>query len=286
MVGGQNWRERWRLGRRTETSGGKVAYEVFGEGPPLILVHGTPSRSYLWRNVAPALAEKFRVYVYDLLGFGESERREGQDVSIAAQGRALAELVEAWGLEEPAVAGHDIGGGIALRAHLVEGVSFDRIALLDAVALTPWGTPALRHVKEYLNAYRTMPLKVFESYVASRLREATNRSIEEEAFESYLSQWRGSEGRTAYLRKDAALEERDTEELEALLSSIGAPILVVWGEEDAWLDPSQATTLTEKIPNAELKLVASAGHFVMEDAPEEVAEILASFFAASQEMAP
>ena len=232
MVGGQNWRERWWLGRRTETSGGEVAYEVFGEGPPLILVHGTPSRSYLWRNVAPTLAERFRVYVYDLLGFGESERREGQDVSIAAQGRALAELVEAWGLEEPAVAGHDIGGGIALRAHLVEGVSFDRIALLDAVVLTSWGTPALRHVKEYLDAYRTMPLNVFEDYVAVRLREATNRPIEEEAFEAYLSQWRGPEGQTAYLRKDAALEERDTEELEALLGSIGTPILVVWGEED------------------------------------------------------
>jgi pimeloyl-ACP methyl ester carboxylesterase len=286
MVGGQNWRERWRLGRRTETSGGEVSYEVFGEGPPLILVHGTPSRSYLWRNVAPTLAERFRVYVYDLLGFGESEKREGQDVSIAAQGRALAELVEAWGLEEPAVAGHDTGGGIALRAHLVESVSFDRIALLDAVVLTPWGTPALRHVKEYLDAYRTMPLNVFEDYVAVRLREATNRPIEEEAFEAYLSQWRGPEGQTAYLRKDAALEERDTEELEALLGSIGTPILVVWGEEDEWLDSSQATTLAEKISDAELKLVAGAGHFVMEDAPEEVAEILASFFAASRETAP
>jgi pimeloyl-ACP methyl ester carboxylesterase len=278
MVGGQNWG--WRLGRRTETSGGEVAYEVFGEGTPLILVHGTPSRSYLWQNVAPALAERFRVYVYDLLGFGESERHEGQDVSIAAQGRALAELVE------PAVAGHDIGGGIAHRAHLVEGVSFDRIALLDAVVLTPWGTPALRHVKEYLDAYRTMPLNVFEDYVAVRLREATNRPIEEEAFEAYLSQWRGPEGQTAYLRKDAALEERDTEGLEALLGSIGTPILVVWGEEDEWLDPSQATTLAEKIPNAELKLVAGAGHFVMEDASEEVVETLASFFAASRETAP
>jgi pimeloyl-ACP methyl ester carboxylesterase len=103
------------------------------------------------------------------------------------------------------------------------------------------------------------------------LREATNRLIEEEAFEAYLSQWRGPEGQIAYLRKDAALEERDTEELEALLGSIGAPILVVWGKEDAWLDPSQATTLAEKISDAELKLVASAGHFVMEDALEEVA---------------
>lgn len=112
----------WKLGKRARTDGGEVAYGVFGGGPPVVLVHGTPSRSFLWRGVVGKLAGRHAVYVYDLPGFGESERCEGQDVSIAAQGRVLAELVEAWGLEEPAVAGHDIGGGIVLRAHLLEGV--------------------------------------------------------------------------------------------------------------------------------------------------------------------
>ncbi len=97
MAEGRGLEGRWRLGRRMETSGGEVAYEVFGEGPAVVLVHGTPSRSYMWRDVVPALTDRFSVYVYDLLGFGESERGEGVDVSIAAQGRALAELVEVWG---------------------------------------------------------------------------------------------------------------------------------------------------------------------------------------------
>jgi len=52
----------------------------------------------------------------------------------------------------------------------------------------------------------------------------------------------------------------------------------VWGEEDGWLDPSQATILAEKIPTAEMHLVPNAGHFVMEDAPGEVAEVLVGFF--------
>ena len=259
-----------------------MAYEVFGEGPPVVLVHGTPSRSYIWREVVPALADRFCVYVYDLLGFGESERGEGVDVSIAAQGRALAELVEAWGLEEPQVAGHDIGAAIVLRAHLVEDTPFERIALLDALVLTPWGTPALRHVKEHLGAYRAMPLGVFEAYVGARLREATSRPMNEVAFEAYLSQWRGSEGQAAYLRKDEALIERDTAEVEPLLGSIGVPVRILWGEQDAWVEPPQATILAETIPGAEAKFVAGAGHFVMEDAPQEVAEALAEFFAAPQ----
>ncbi|MDP9424592.1 MAG: hypothetical protein M3P37_00795, partial [Actinomycetota bacterium] len=63
MGWGQGSEVRWRLGRRVETSGGEVAYEVFGEGPPVVLVHGTPSRSYIWREVVPALADRFSVYV-------------------------------------------------------------------------------------------------------------------------------------------------------------------------------------------------------------------------------
>jgi pimeloyl-ACP methyl ester carboxylesterase len=118
----------WRLSRRRErVLSGEVAYEVFGEdGPPVVLVHGTPSCSYIWRRIVPALEGRYQVYVYDLLGFGGSQRGEGLDVSIAAQGRTLAELVEAWG-EEPTVVGHDIGGGVAFRAHLLEGVTFSRI---------------------------------------------------------------------------------------------------------------------------------------------------------------
>ncbi len=269
----------WRLGGRVRTGCGEVAYGVYGEGSPVVLVHGTPSRSRIWRGVVPRLAERHAVYVYDLPGFGGSERYERQDVSIAAQGRVLAELVEAWGLEGPAVAGHDIGGGIVLRAHLLEGVPFRKISLLDAVVLTPWGTPALGHVKEHLGAYRTMPTGVFEAYVAARLRETTNRPMDEGAFEAYLSQWRGPEGQAAYLRKGVALLERDTAEVERLLGSVRAPVEVVWGGEDGWLDPSQAETLVERIPGSRLRLVPGAGHFVMEDAPEKVADILAEFFA-------
>jgi pimeloyl-ACP methyl ester carboxylesterase len=146
----------WRLGQRQRTSVGEVAYEVFGRGSPVILVHGTPMRSYLWRKVMPALAENHSVYVYDLLGYGESEKTEGQDVSIPAQACVLRELVEAWGLEEPAVAGHDIGGGIVLRSHLLEEVPFGRIAVLDAVVLTPWLSRPMSttwHIREYSEAY-------------------------------------------------------------------------------------------------------------------------------------
>ncbi|HWS80894.1 MAG TPA: alpha/beta hydrolase, partial [Rubrobacter sp.] len=61
------------------------------------------------------------------------------------------------------------------------------------------------------------------------------------------------------------------------------PVLVVWGEKDGWLDPSQAPRLQEQIPGSELELIVGAGHFVMEDAPVEVSRILCAFFAEDAE---
>jgi pimeloyl-ACP methyl ester carboxylesterase len=270
--------ETWNLRRRIALPQGEIAYDVLGYGPPLILVHGTPSRSYIWRNIALRLADRFTVYVFDLLGFGQSERREDLNVSIANQSRLLAELVEAWELEAPSVAGHDIGGAIALRAHLLEGVPFGCMALVDSVALRPWITPTTRHVKAHLDVYGTMPASVFEAIVASHLRTATHKPMDEHAFATYLEGWRGEYGQRLYLQKDAQLDESDTAEFEVLLPSIGVPVRIIWGEQDAWLDPALAERLHELIPGSDLLVLPDTGHFAMEDSPREVAAALFAFF--------
>jgi pimeloyl-ACP methyl ester carboxylesterase len=93
---------------------------MFGEGPPLVPTHGTPSRSLVWRQIAPALADSHTVYVLDLLGFGASERHVDQDVSLIAHAEVLADLIERWGIDRPALIGHNIGGAVVSRAHLLE----------------------------------------------------------------------------------------------------------------------------------------------------------------------
>jgi len=268
----------WNLRRRLTLSGGEIAYDVLGYGQPLILVHGTPTRSYIWRDVAMRLADRYTVYVFDLLGFGQSERREGLDVSISAQSRLLVELIEAWELEAPSIAGHDIGGAIALRTHLLEHVPFGCIALIDSVVLRPWITPTTRHVKAHLEVYGTMPVRAFEAIVASHLRTATHRPFDEHAFATYLEGWKGEFGQKLYLQKDAQLDEQDTAELEPLLKSISVPVRIVWGERDAWLAPALAERLHETIPNSDLVLLPETGHLAMEDSPKEVAEALFDFF--------
>jgi pimeloyl-ACP methyl ester carboxylesterase len=270
--------QEWNLRRRVTLSAGEVAYDVLGFGPPLILVHGTPTNSHIWRNIALRLADRFSVYAFDLLGFGQSARRVGQDVSIPAQARLLAELVEALGLEAPSVAAHDIGGAITLHAHLLEGVPFRCIALIDCVVLRPWITPPTRHVKAHLDTYETMPTAVFEAIIAAHLRTATYHPVDDAVFAAYFDQWKGELGQRLYLQKDAQLDEDHTAELEHLLPSVAVPVSIIWGEHDAWLPPTTAGRLHELIPASELALIPETGHFAMEDSPDEVATILFDFF--------
>lgn len=261
-----------------ELSRGTIAYDVHGEGPPVVLVHGTPTSSYLWRNIVPVLSKAFTVYVYDLLGYGRSAAPLSADVSMAAQSALLAELLDHWGLQAPGIAGHDIGAGIVLRAHLLERRSFSSIALLDGVVFAPWITPTTRHIQANLDAYRTMPGHIYRQIVATHLRSAVRETLHEDVISAYLEQWTSEAGQAAYLRKVSLFDESQTVEIEARLGEVRVPVQIVWGEQDRWLSVDQAVRLAREIPDARLHVVPDAGHFIMEDAPDRVAEILHHFF--------
>jgi pimeloyl-ACP methyl ester carboxylesterase len=147
----------WLLGQSYSFQGQAVRYAVFGEGPPIVLVHGTPFSSYVWHRIAQYLAERRRVFVFDLLGYGQSEKREGQDVSLGVQNLLLAELLGHWQLDRPDVVAHDFGGTTALRAHLLNRCDFQSLVLIDPVALAPWGIGFDRHVRQHEAAFRDMP---------------------------------------------------------------------------------------------------------------------------------
>jgi pimeloyl-ACP methyl ester carboxylesterase len=82
----------WTLGEAFQAPGGTVRWAVLGSGDPIVLVHGTPYSSFLWRDIAPALALTRKVFVFDHLGFGQSEQRDGQDLSLTAQARNFTQL--------------------------------------------------------------------------------------------------------------------------------------------------------------------------------------------------
>ncbi|MBA3982074.1 MAG: alpha/beta hydrolase [Acidimicrobiia bacterium] len=267
----------WPLRQQAQTRFGEIAYDVRGQGSPVVLVHGTPSRSEIWRRIAPVLSERRTVFAFDLLGFGESERHVEQDVSIRRHAEVLAELLGQWELAAPAVVAHDIGGAVVLRAHINGGVPMSRLALIDAVALRPWITPTTREMQRNLGRYEPLPNAKLAAEIESHLVGATHRPLDPETFDVLFGQWEGAEGQALYLRNVAQLDERDTADFEPHLSTMSTPTRLIWGEHDAWLDPSISTKLAELLPRADVVQIPDAGHFCMEDDPAAVAEALREF---------
>jgi pimeloyl-ACP methyl ester carboxylesterase len=275
----------WELGRTFESDSGIVRWEALG-GPddvPLVLLHGTPFSSYVWRAIAAAIAPRHRVYVWDMPGYGASEMRDGQDVSLAAQGRVLCELLDAWGLEEPAIVGHDIGGGIVLRAALVHERRFAAIALLDPVALAPWGSPFYRLVREHTGVFGALPGPIHAGLVDAYVRTALTELPAPGVLDALAEPWRSPVGQAALYRQMAQGDERDTEEFRDRLGSLDRPVLIVWGEADPWIPVERGRELAALIPGAELHTIAGAGHLVQEDAPGAVLERLFVFLAGADD---
>lgn len=268
----------WALSDRVALPTGTIAVDVLGAdrpGTPVVLTHGTPSWSYLWRHVAPALAHERPVYLWDLPTYGDSTGAPGGEVpSVAGHARTLAALVEHWGLQAPVLLGHDIGAGTVLRAHLVHGAPVSALVLVDAAVLPPWVTGATQHVRQHLDTYREMPTHLFGAMVATHLRTAVASTLPDEVEHAYLDRFTGPDGQRRYLDQVAGFSEDDTRDVVARLGEIGVPTDVVWGAEDAWLPLSAATALRDAVPGARLHTVPAAGHFLPEDAPETFVEIV------------
>jgi pimeloyl-ACP methyl ester carboxylesterase len=267
----------WELRETFEYERDVVAHDVFGDGRPVVLVHGTRFSSYVWRRIAPELAENYRVHVFDLLGYGASDKRDGQYVSHHAQGKLLAGLLDHWGLESPMIVGHDFGGAITMRTHLLEGCDFERIVLVDTVSATPWSSPFYRLVQDYPGVFRQIPAYMHRAMVAAYIRDATYRPMTDKEMGPYLAPWLGKEGQDAFYRQIVQNDQRDTAESEPLYRRVERPVFILWGEEDRWLPLGVGEKLNSSIPGSRLETIPECSHLAQEDAPEAVLAHLNAF---------
>jgi pimeloyl-ACP methyl ester carboxylesterase len=274
--------DRWSLPDVFDFEGQSVRYGVLGEGPPLVLVHGTPFSSVVWRGIAPHLARRRRVYYFDLLGYGRSEMRDGQDVSLGVQNRLFAALLDHWGLQQPDVVAHDFGGATVLRAMLLNTRAYRTLSLIDPVALAPWGSPFVRHVRQYEAAFAGLPATIHAAILPAYIGGAVHRPLSDEAARLYLEPWSSAAGQAAFYRQIAQMDQRYTDEIERRYGEIACPTLILWGEQDAWIPIARGRELASRIPGAIFRPVPDAGHLVQEDAPEAILAALLEFLTAAR----
>ncbi|MEV1077148.1 alpha/beta hydrolase [Streptomyces sp. NPDC050211] len=270
----------WQLTQTFRSSSGDVRWDSLGPPgqDPVVLLHGTPFSSYVWRAVARVLARRHQVFVWDMPGYGESEMFAGQDVSLAAQGRVFTDLLAHWGLTEPTaeplVVAHDFGGAVSLRAHLLHGARYRALALVDPVALAPWGSPSFRLLGEHAEVFEQLPPALHRALVREYVNSASSPGLHPATLDRLVRPWLGDPGQAAFYRQIAQADQLHTDEVQHRYTEIDIPTLICWGQDDTWIPPAKGQELTALIPGARLEPIAGAGHLVQEDAPAELTAAL------------
>jgi pimeloyl-ACP methyl ester carboxylesterase len=265
-----------------------MAYLDEGDGPTVVLLHGFPASSFMWREFMPLLSGRLRVIAPDLLGAGDSEQPEHASLHITAQAGYVRELLAFLGIERFAVVGHALGGGIAQLLAL-DGDGVDAMVLLDSIAFDRWPSEAAREAQARADdtagviapalveaAIRT----VFDLGLGRRGR-ATDAVLDE-----YLRPYRGPEGAAAFARALAAMDGEGLTGREAEFERIAFPVLILWGEDDPFFPAALAERLNEAMPSSTLGLLPGCGHFLPEEVPETIGPMLAEYLRARYLMEP
>ncbi len=268
----------WQLNESFRSTSGTVRWDRLGpqSGEPVVLLHGTPFSSFVWREIAQALAREYQVFVWDMPGYGRSGMHQGQDVSLAAQGEVFSQLLEHWQLSDPVVIAHDFGGAVALRAHLLHRAVYRGLALVDPVALAPWGSPFFRLVGGHTEVFEQLPPALHGALIREYISSASFPGLRADVAEQLAAPWTDAPGQAAFYRQIAQADQRYTDEIEKLYPQLSIPVAVCWGAQDSWIPVAKAHELAAVIPGARLSVIPGAGHLVPLDAPGVlVTELLA-----------
>ncbi len=269
----------WHLDETIETSAGSVAAGNTGDGPELVLAHGWPWSSYSWHRIIPELAKSYRVFWYDMPGYGRSNKQPDQRTSLDVQGQVFSEILGYWGLSRPKIIAHDFGGATTLRAHLLHGCEFDCYVLMNVVAMRPWGSEFFDHVGRHVDAFSGLPPHIHKAVVEAYIQGAIIGNIDGEDFANLVAPWLSDEGRSSFYRQFAQADERYTAEVEPLFGKIRCPVKIIWGEDDPWIPLARGNALHELIPQASFDTLSCVGHLPQLEAPARVLEHLGAFLA-------
>jgi pimeloyl-ACP methyl ester carboxylesterase len=263
----------WAEKRRVATSAGELAVVDAGndEAPPVVLLHGFGTSSYLWRQLIPLLGPWMRVIAPDALGAGDSDKPAGADHRLAAQRDRMLEVLDALDVDRFAVIGHARGGGVA-QLLAVEG-RVDAMCLIDSIAFDGWPSEPIRELQRNLDAAGPALVDAWirtEFDLGMRHRERlTDADLDE-----YLRPYLGTVASAVFADGARGLDGHGLAELEPRLADLDIPALVLWGEEDVFLDVGLAERLGEVLPRAAVAVLPGCGHFLLEDAADTVAPLI------------
>lgn len=273
---GRDWPNR-ESSRFVQAGGLRWHVQIAGQGPDLLLVHGTAAATHSWRDVLPLLTTRFRVIAPDLPGHGFTDLPAAQRLSLPGMAAGLGTLLKALGAAPELVAGHSAGAAVLLRLALDGGVAPRMVVSLNG-ALLPLGE---RHAAFFTKAARMLvglpfvpnlfAWRASDRAVAERLLQDTGSRIDARGVDLYARLFRHSGHVAAAL---GMMANWDLVPLLRDLPRLRPPLALVVGGSDRTIPPAQAERVRARLPSACVLPLPGLGHLAHEEDPGQVAALL------------
>lgn len=249
--------------------------------PPVVLLHGLPTHSFLWRHVLRELDGLVFALAPDLLGLGDTVVSPYADFSAPFQAEILLEWFDLLGLDQVALVAHDQGGAVAQQIVANHPERVSHLVLVDTVCYDNWPVPMVAQAMRLARtpgldtiAYALgLPRRLAHARVGFARAVYDKRLMMPEVVEEYLRPLATVEGRERARRFLLAGDNRYTLECVPGLRRFQRPTAVLWGADDVFLSPSWGVRLASDIPGAHgrFRLLPFCGHLVPEERPADIA---------------
>ena len=249
--------------QKVNVNGIQLAYERRGKGTPLVLLHGFPLDHHLWDAVLPLLEDSFDLILPDLRGFGESST---VDSFYAMEDYAsdIAGLLDGLGIRKAAIAGHSMGGYVAL--------AFARLFPERVRGLALVSSQVLADAPERKEGRYKSAAEVAEHGIGSVVEAMTPKFTSDKKLQAFARQSMERQQPAAYIGALKAMAERV--DSTSLLASFLFPVVLIHGDADALIPVDRAREVKAALPQAHLVEISDAGHMPMMEDREKTAQAL------------
>lgn len=269
--------------RSFDTPDGRMSCVDEGDGPPVVLVHGTPTWSFLYRSLISSLRARHRVIAVDHLGFGLSDKPPDAPYRPQDHARRLGALIDSLGLTGITLVVHDFGGPIGLGAALERLERIDRLVVMNTWLWPLDSDPTIRRGgKMAASRLGGLLYRHFNIEVKVLLPKFMhNRAALTPAVHAHYARPLGTpdERMGAWAFAKALLGEsawyRALWDRRAELA--GKPMLLAWGSKDPAFGPAYLARWREAFPHANVRMFEGSGHFVPEEVPRELGAAVEDF---------
>jgi len=286
-------------GHFLELGGLKLHYLDEGRGPRVVMVHGNPTWSFFYRDLVLALRDACRVVVPDHIGCGLSDKPgdDRYDYTLARRVDDLEALLDRLGFDrDVTLVVHDWGGMIGMALACRRPERFSRFIVLNTAAFR---LPAGKRIPWQLKACRlpgigALLVRGLNAFCRGAARSCASRGLAPDVRAGFLRPYGSWSDRIAVHRFVQDIPLRPSDRAYALVAAVekdlvrlrDVPMLILWGERDFVFDPDYLAEWIRRFPDATVHRLPGAGHYVLEDAAEEIIPIIRRFLGLEEEIAP